>query len=171
MGCYANGLRGLIKECVVSAGLEAISKIKEVNAAYGEAAKTLATRRVPTPAAQPVSAPVSPSAEREPDVFQPPRQTDAGAADKLRDMQDAREDAARRAEDLPRLVEETNSSLALNSRSLRFRINDQTDELQIQVIDANRDKVIRSIPSDEMITLASRMRELSGLGAMVDLSR
>lgn len=72
---------------------------------------------------------------------------------------------------LERLVEQANSNLLNENRSLRFRINENSDDVQIQIVDSERDKVIRSIPSDEMLRLASRMRELSGVGAMVDQSR
>lgn len=72
---------------------------------------------------------------------------------------------------LERVVEQANSNLLNENRSLRFRINENSDDVQIQIVDSERDKVIRSIPSDEMLRLASRMRELSGVGAMVDQSR
>ncbi|MCC8189167.1 MAG: flagellar protein FlaG [Planctomycetes bacterium] len=72
---------------------------------------------------------------------------------------------------LEEIVESTNSSLQLLNRSLRFRVHRDSDELQVQVVDTETDRVIRSIPSDEMLDLATRMRELSGLGAMVDSFR
>lgn len=72
---------------------------------------------------------------------------------------------------LEQLIADTNASLSMANRSLRFRINRETDDIQIQVVDTDRDRVIRSIPTDEMINLAARMREFSGIGAMVDQSR
>lgn len=86
------------------------------------------------------------------------------------ERQQPREDEPE-SDNLTRVVAETNASLAVTNRSLRFRINRETDDIQIQVVDTERDRVIRSIPTDEMINLAARMRELSGIGAMVDQSR
>lgn len=68
-------------------------------------------------------------------------------------------------------VSETNERMFMENRSLRFRIDPDSDEIQIQIVDEERGRVIRSIPPDEMIALARRMRELSGIGAMVDQSR
>lgn len=68
-------------------------------------------------------------------------------------------------------VETLNRQLALSNRSLRFRIDADTEELQIQVVDSDRNRVIRSIPSDEMLRLSHRLRQYSGIGAMVDHSR
>lgn len=76
-----------------------------------------------------------------------------------------------REPDLEQVVSEANTRLESSSRSMRFRISEETGDLQIQIVDKERDKVIRSIPSDEMLRLSSRMRELSGIGSMVDTAR
>lgn len=72
---------------------------------------------------------------------------------------------------LDKTVEQANDRLRLDNRTLRFRINEDSGDIQVQIIDSERDKVIRSIPSDEMIKLSARMREFSGIGSMVDQSR
>lgn len=72
---------------------------------------------------------------------------------------------------LDKTVEQANNRLRLDNRTLRFRINEDSGDIQVQIIDSERDKVIRSIPSDEMIKLSARMREFSGIGSMVDQSR
>lgn len=81
------------------------------------------------------------------------------------------EESAATADILDKAVEQANDRLRLDNRTLRFRINEVSGELQVQIIDSERDKVIRSIPSDEMIKLSARMRELSGVGSMIDHSR
>lgn len=77
----------------------------------------------------------------------------------------------KKSDELDRAVNAANFDLEMEKRSMRFRINDVSEELQIQIVDTSRDKIIRSIPSDEMIKLSSRLRELFGVGAMVDESR
>ncbi len=73
--------------------------------------------------------------------------------------------------DLEQVVSEANTSLEMSRRSMRFRISEETGDLQIQIVDREKDKVIRSIPSDEMLRISSRMRELFGVGSMVDTAR
>jgi len=51
---------------------------------------------------------------------------------------------------------------AMNSR-IRFKVDDSTDQVIVQVVNRETDKVIRQFPSEEMIKLASRAEELRGL--------
>lgn len=81
-----------------------------------------------------------------------------------------RENMEQPASRLPDVVEAANFDLKLKNHSLRFRITEE-EVLQIQIVDTARDKIIRSIPADDMIVLANRMHELFGVGAMVDHSR
>ena len=148
------------QELFVSASLEGLTKTGKLHAAYGDA-QALTGRKAAVSLPERSNQPAADQVNLSPS-------TDVG--DYLRDMQDKRQADSPFA-DLNQLVDETNSSLEANHRSLRFRINKDSDELQIQVVDASRDRVIRSIPSDEMIALAARIRELSGVGAMVDHSR
>lgn len=48
-------------------------------------------------------------------------------------------------------------------RKLQFRVNKETNRIVIKVIDANTDKVIREIPSEEIQRLQARIRETVGL--------
>lgn len=144
----------------MSAGLEALPRIEEAKQVVVDHRSAAPVR--PSPAV----APSRPQAR-----FEPPERTPApSVGDRLREIHEFRQEDDSRSL-LDQVVAETNDMLKLQSRSLRFRINENSEELQIQVIDADRDRVIRSIPSDEMIQLAMRMRNLSGVGAMVDHSR
>lgn len=46
---------------------------------------------------------------------------------------------------------------------LQFRVNKDINQIVIKVIDANTDKVIREIPSEEIQRLQARIRETVGL--------
>jgi flagellar protein FlaG len=69
-------------------------------------------------------------------------------------------------------VEAFNSRIALANRSTKYRVSEETGEMQIQIIDNRTDEVIRSIPSEESLKIAARLRELAGsaVGALVDKS-
>ncbi len=82
-----------------------------------------------------------------------------------------RRDSEPAAPDVGRTVDDVNDQMARDNRSVRFKFDEEANRVQIQIVDAERERVIRSMPSDEMLSLATRMRELSGLGAMVDQSR
>jgi len=49
---------------------------------------------------------------------------------------------------------------------IKFSFNDKVDELVVNVVDKNTDKVIRKIPSDEALRIMEKMREL--VGALFD---
>jgi flagellar protein FlaG len=53
----------------------------------------------------------------------------------------------------------------LNS-DIKFSFNDKVDELVVNVVDKNTDKVIRKIPSEEALKIMEKMREL--VGALFD---
>ncbi|UTC61554.1 flagellar protein FlaG [Treponema sp. OMZ 788] len=48
-------------------------------------------------------------------------------------------------------------------RKLQFRVNKETNRIVVKVIDANTDKVIREIPSEEIQRLQARILETVGL--------
>ena len=126
--------------------IQAIASRQDVRAVYGPPTRQAFQRRAAEPA----------ETEDTPSVFTDP-ETDGGEV--------------RETDDIRQVVDNANLQLGLQNRALRFRIDSENDVVQIQVVDKDRERVIRSIPSDEMLRLASRMRELSGLGAMVDQSR
>lgn len=47
-------------------------------------------------------------------------------------------------------------------RNLNFSVDEDSGETVVKVIDAQSDEVIRQIPSEEMLALARRLRELEG---------
>ncbi len=48
-------------------------------------------------------------------------------------------------------------------RDLRIRIDEKTDEVVIQVISKSEGKIIRQIPPEELLKLAAKMEEMTGL--------
>lgn len=140
-----------------------ITKLNSVAPVYGESQLTSPpVRQAPLPTVTQREAPARPDNADKAD----------SPLDYRRIFAEPEEDVKERETDrVEESVNRTNQSLAMENRSMRFRINRDYGELQVQIVDSSNDKVIRSIPSDEMMRLASRMRELSGVGAMVDESR
>lgn len=64
---------------------------------------------------------------------------------------------------LKQSVEDTNKALAMMSTSLELSIDDESDEVVTKVIDKDTNKVIRQIPSEEMIELAKRVEEFKSI--------
>lgn len=69
-------------------------------------------------------------------------------------------------------AKEVNSTLEALQHSLRFRVHDGTDRVQVMVIDAN-DKVLKEIPPDQMLELATKIEEMAKMfqkmvGVLVD---
>ncbi len=73
-------------------------------------------------------------------------------------------------EQVEQAVEKANANFHLDKRSIRFRIHDETNIVQIQIVDMDKDTVIRTIPSEEMIRLSQSMREYCGVGQVMDES-
>ena len=65
-------------------------------------------------------------------------------------------------------VSDVNTRMERENRAVRFKFDEEANRVQVQIVDANRQRVIRSMPTDEMLNLATRLRELSGVGVMVD---
>lgn len=60
------------------------------------------------------------------------------------------------------LADEVNQSLA-NVTSLSFRVDKDLDQVVVKVVDTANDQVIRQIPSENMVDLVKRMRDLQGM--------
>ena len=60
-------------------------------------------------------------------------------------------------------VDKLNKAAVIFDRSLRFQIHNQTKETMVSVIDIVSDKVIRQIPSREVLDLVSKMQDYMGM--------
>ena len=61
------------------------------------------------------------------------------------------------------VVKEVNEFIKPINNSLQFSIDDGTGTTVVKVIDAETDKVIKQIPSEEMLALAKAIGQLKGL--------
>jgi len=64
------------------------------------------------------------------------------------------------------LTQQLNKEMAPLNPDIKFQYNDKVNELVVNVVDKNTDKVIRKIPSDEALKIMEKMREL--VGALFD---
>jgi len=69
-------------------------------------------------------------------------------------------------EKLQDLTKQLNKEMAPLNPDIKFSYNDKVNELVVNVVDKNTDKVIRKIPSDEALKIMEKMREL--VGALFD---
>lgn len=72
-------------------------------------------------------------------------------------------------------VESVNEGLQLVQTGLRFKVDDASGRTIVNIVDKETDEVIRSIPSEDMLRIASRLREAidamsggAGLGVLLD---
>ncbi len=72
--------------------------------------------------------------------------------------------------DVEQAVSDVNQFFQAERRSLSFSVNDTTNDVVIEVKDAETDEVIRQIPPDFVVKLAERLHELSnddGFGGLL----
>jgi len=69
-------------------------------------------------------------------------------------------------EELQDLTKKLNKEMEPLNPDIKFHFNDKVNEMVVNVIDKNTDKVIRKIPSDEALKIMEKMREL--VGALFD---
>jgi len=67
---------------------------------------------------------------------------------------------------LQELTTQLNKEMAPLNPDIKFSFNDKIDELIVNVVDKNTDKIIRKIPSDEALKIMEKMRDL--VGALFD---
>jgi flagellar protein FlaG len=60
-------------------------------------------------------------------------------------------------------VEKLNNEMQNLNKSLRFEIDDTTDEVIVTVVDKESDEVIREIPPEEVRRMRERLDEMAGL--------
>ncbi len=61
---------------------------------------------------------------------------------------------------LKQAVKDANSVFQQTQRNLQFKVDDETNELVVKIVDKESGDVIRQIPSEEMLSLIKRMQEL-----------
>ena len=67
------------------------------------------------------------------------------------------------AEQVQQGVKEMNAQLNLAHHSIRFSIDDKSQDIVVKVVDTETDKIIRQIPAEEILRLREHMKDLSGM--------
>ncbi len=74
---------------------------------------------------------------------------------------DAKQDDLR--QELMQLTEDLNKEMNPLNINVKFGFDDKIDELAVSVYEKDSNKLLRKIPSDEAISLMSKMREIIGI--------
>jgi flagellar protein FlaG len=83
------------------------------------------------------------------------------------EQQSQKQDKQQNVDDLKKqisqMTSELNQQMAMMNTSIQFGFNDKTDSMYVTVTDSKDGKVIRKIPTDEMMTLQEAMRDAIGV--------
>ncbi|GIP08594.1 hypothetical protein J1TS5_07640 [Paenibacillus macerans] len=60
-------------------------------------------------------------------------------------------------------IKKLNESIAASGRELRFKYNDDAEQLYVEVLDAKTQEVLSSLPPEFLIDLSVKMKELIGM--------
>ena len=66
-------------------------------------------------------------------------------------------------DDLIKATENVNKAFQPFNQGLHFRVNDETKQLVVQIVNQETNEVIKEIPSKELLELEARLREMVGL--------
>lgn len=64
-------------------------------------------------------------------------------------------------DDVQKLVDKTQDYFKDKGVNLHFKVLDNSDELQVEVVDADSNKVIRKFPQDELVKLSDNLKRMS----------
>ncbi|HMM61821.1 MAG TPA: flagellar protein FlaG, partial [Candidatus Rifleibacterium sp.] len=78
-------------------------------------------------------------------------------------MKAAKETKEKNEEELRDAVDKLNKTAVIFDRSLRFQVHDKTHRTMVSVVDIVQDKVIRQIPTEEVLDLVAKMDDYLGL--------
>ena len=59
-------------------------------------------------------------------------------------------------------VEKLNHQLAVQNHSFRFKFSEEAEQFYMQIIDMKTQEVIESVPSEHMIELAAKLKDMIG---------
>ena len=66
-------------------------------------------------------------------------------------------------EQVQQRIKEINVQLKRANHSIRFSIDEKSEDIVVKVVDTETDKIIRQIPAEEVLRLRKHMKELSGM--------
>jgi flagellar protein FlaG len=67
------------------------------------------------------------------------------------------------AEEIKQDLDAINTQLRSMNSSIQFIIDGKSNDVVVKIVDENTGKVIRQIPSDEVISMREHLKEMSGL--------
>lgn len=73
------------------------------------------------------------------------------------------ESRSRQPEDVGEVVDRLRSQVQNLQRDLSFSVDDSSGEVVVRVVDGESGKVVRQIPSEELLRLAERLDEMRSL--------
>ncbi len=112
--------------------------------------------------AQDILTPAEKSNQQRSDFEPPERAVSGELAGRRQDggSDEAEDISLQKLQNLTDAVDSYMSSLGVN---LKFRIDEKTDTVQVEVRDPDTQKLIRKIPADEMLELAASIEKMVGL--------
>lgn len=60
-------------------------------------------------------------------------------------------------------VDEMNAEFAVRNSTIRFRVDQESKDVIVSVVDKTSDEVIREIPPEEVVRMRERLKEMAGL--------
>lgn len=84
------------------------------------------------------------------------------AATKLKQDKEKKTDSKPPLELVNKAADEGNTLFQAVKRNLQFEVDDTTKELVVKIVDSDSGEVVKQIPSEEMLALVKRMKEMEG---------
>lgn len=78
-------------------------------------------------------------------------------------VESTKENSKKNEEKVREAVDKINKAAVIFDRSLRFQVHEATHRTMVSVIDTLSDKVIRQIPTEEVLDLVAKMNDYIGL--------
>lgn len=66
-------------------------------------------------------------------------------------------------EEMEQGLEQLNEAMKTFNENLKFKLHEKADRMKVEVVDTQKDEVIKEIPSEEMLDMIGRIREMVGL--------
>lgn len=66
-------------------------------------------------------------------------------------------------EELEKQAKKLNEAIASSGKELKFKYNDEAEQLYVEIIDSKTQKVLSSLPPEFLIDLSVKMKEMIGM--------
>ena len=99
-------------------------------------------------------------------------ESDAAKAAAFSSLEEKKNDtdfALKEKENVNEAIEKLKHAGEIFNRRLDFRVDEETNRVVVKVVDTTTDKVIKEIPSEQLLQLAAKIQEM--IGILVDEER